>query len=114
MYVNPANSGDHLIAPVVGWAVFRLAVHDFDTDEQLPKVRSLIEGVVLDGALAVSAVEWHEGFWWYLGPDDPDPKPGTEPQPPGTAGKNGDGKGKGRDGDGRGRRPPRYRFASAG
>jgi hypothetical protein len=82
LYVNPANNTEHIVGPVVAWAVYEVRLEDLDSGDQLPKVRRVIEGA-LDGGAAelVPASEWFEGLWGYLSPDVPTPEEGT-PWPP--------------------------------
>jgi hypothetical protein len=79
LYVDPQDLTDHFTCPLVGWAVYRVTVHDSDTNDQLPQARQQIEGVVLDGSYTVCVLDFETGFWTYLGPDEPDPPRGSPP-----------------------------------
>jgi hypothetical protein len=115
LFVDPADNTSHFTVPVLGWSLFRITVHDEDTDDQLPLARTRLQAVVLDQGAPVNVFEYVTDhiLWWYLSPEEPDPEPGTVPngQEPGRGRKGGKGKG-GRDGE-RGKRPPNYRFAPA-
>jgi hypothetical protein len=105
------------VLPLIGWSLFRITIRDADTGDQLPKVRTELEGVVLEAdSFPVSVYDTGfdtSRFDSYLSPDQPDPEPGKEPgreKPDG--GRRGPGRGRGR---GRGRiQPPVFDPRPAG
>jgi hypothetical protein len=92
------------VVPLIGWSLFRLTIRDADTGDELPKARTELEGVVLEGGsfpVSVYGTGFDTArFASYLSPDEPDPEPGRE-KPDG--GGRGSGRGRGR---GRGRVQP--------
>jgi hypothetical protein len=104
LYVEDPDNTNHFTIPLLGWCLFRITVRDSDTGDLLPRARTQIEGAVLQGNEVVSVFNYSAtsaNFWWYLSPDEADPKPGTVP------GRKPDGKGKnGKAGRGRSRRGP--------
>jgi hypothetical protein len=87
LYVNPDDNSQHFTYPIIGCALYRISVRDNDTNQPLPTSENhRIEGVVLEGRLAMSAEDYSD-LWWYLAPDQPDPEPGTVPSVPSKPGK---------------------------
>jgi hypothetical protein len=80
-FINPDNPSETWTQPLVGWAVERITIVDWDTRDQLPRQRHQISGMLLVGSDVVRAVEFY-GFAGFLQPGEPVPEPGEPPPPP--------------------------------
>jgi hypothetical protein len=90
LFVEDSDEKVDFTMQLVGWALVRITTRDSDTGDVLPRARTRIEGVVLQGTDVVSVFEYaatSATFGEYLSPDDPDPVPGTGPDGKGKVDK---------------------------